>query len=143
MKPSQQPGGVFSGHKILLVDDNEDAVELLAEWFRMRGATVETALDGLSALETAKRFEPEVALLDLGLPAMNGYELARRLRAQKEHREILLIAVTGYGEQSARDETNAAGFDDHCVKPLDLGQFERRLRERLAQRAATRSTRST
>lgn len=134
MRPSQLPGGVFGGHKILLVDDNEDAVELLAEWFRMRGATVETALDGPSALETAKRFEPEVALLDLGLPAMNGYELARRLRAQEEHRQLLLIAVTGYGEQSARDETAAAGFDDHCVKPLDLSAFELRLRERLAQR---------
>ena len=134
MRTSQPSAGVFGGHKILLVDDNEDAVELLAEWFRMRGATVETALDGPSALETAKRFGPEIALLDLGLPAMNGYELARRLRAQEEHREMLLIAVTGYGEQSARDETTAAGFDDHCVKPLDLGVFELRLRERLAKR---------
>jgi CheY-like chemotaxis protein len=65
---------------------------------------------------------------------MNGYEVARRLRADKLGRELLLIAVTGYGEQSARELTSAAGFDDHCVKPLDLTQFEQRLRETLAQR---------
>ena len=133
-RPSQPNGGVFGGYKVLLVDDNEDAVELLAEWFRARGAIVETALDGLAALEVAERFCPEVALLDLGLPAMNGYEVARRLRAQEELRELLLIAVTGYGEQSARELTSAAGFDDHCVKPLDLSQFEEHLREKLAQR---------
>jgi signal transduction histidine kinase len=133
-RPSQTHGGVFAAYKVLLVDDNEDAVELLAEWFRVRGAVVETALDGLSALEVAKRFEPHVALLDLGLPAMNGYEVARRLRAQESARELLLIAVTGYGEQSARQMTREAGFDDHCVKPLDLTQFEEKLREKLALR---------
>ena len=133
-RPSQTHGGVFGGYKVLLVDDNEDAVELLAEWFRARGAIVETALDGLAALEVAKRFGPDVALLDLGLPAMNGYEVARSLRAEEVGRELLLIAVTGYGEQSARELTSAAGFDDHCVKPLDLTQFEQRLREKLAQR---------
>jgi signal transduction histidine kinase len=134
LRPSQTHAGVFGGYKVLLVDDNEDAVELLAEWFRMRGASVETALDGLSALEVAKRFEPDVALLDLGLPALSGYDVARRLREQDAHRDMLLIAVTGYGEQSARDETSAAGFDDHCVKPLDLTQFELRLRDQLAER---------
>jgi signal transduction histidine kinase len=133
-RPSHAHAVAFGGYKVLLVDDNEDAVELLAEWFRARGAIVETALDGLSALELARRFEPDVALLDLGLPAMNGYEVARRLRADKLGRELLLIAVTGYGEQSARELTSAAGFDDHCVKPLDLTQFEQRLREKLAQR---------
>jgi len=131
-RPSQPQGGVFGGYKVLLVDDNEDAVELLAEWFRVRGAIVETALDGLSALEVAERFAPDVALLDLGLPAMNGYDVARRLRAREDVRQLLLIAVTGYGEQSARELTSEAGFDDHCVKPLDLSQFEQRLREKLA-----------
>jgi signal transduction histidine kinase/ActR/RegA family two-component response regulator len=134
VRPSQTHRGVFAEHKVLLVDDNEDALDLLAEWFRARGATVETAVDGLSALEVAKRFMPDVGLLDLGLPAMNGYEVARRLRAEESGRDLLLIAVTGYGEQSARDLTSAAGFDDHCVKPLDLSQFEIRLREKLAQR---------
>jgi signal transduction histidine kinase len=131
LRPSQTQDGVFGGYKILLVDDNEDAVELLAEWFRMRGASVETALDGLAALDIAKRFEPDVALLDLGLPAMSGYDVARRLRAQEKHRKLLLVAVTGYGEQSARELTSAAGFDDHCVKPLDLTRFEQRLLKRL------------
>jgi CheY-like chemotaxis protein len=133
LRPSRSNAHVFDGCKVLLVDDNEDAVELLAEWFRMRGATVETALDGLVALDVAQRFEPDVALLDLGLPALNGYEVARRMRAREAHRHTVLIAVTGYGEQSARAETSAAGFDDHCVKPLDLSQFEARLRDKLVQ----------
>jgi CheY-like chemotaxis protein len=123
--------GIFAGRKILLVDDNEDAIELLAEWFRSRGATVETAPDGLAALATAERFRPEVALLDLGLPALSGYEVARRLRAQATHRRLVLIAVTGYGERSAREQTSAAGFDEHWVKPLDLSRFEPVLRARL------------
>ena len=142
LRPSHPHAPVFAGCKVLLVDDNEDAVELLAEWFRMRGATVETALDGLMALEVAKRFEPDVALLDLGLPAMSGYEVARRLRASEAHRHTVLIAVTGYGEQSARAETSAAGFDDHCVKPLDLSQFEARLRDKLNQFEPNNGSRS-
>jgi DNA-binding response OmpR family regulator len=133
LRPSQSNAHVFDGCKVLLVDDNEDAVDLLAEWFRMRGATVETAPDGLVALDVAQRFEPDVALLDLGLPALNGYEVARRMRAREAHRHTVLIAVTGYGEQSARAETSAAGFDDHCVKPLDLGQFEARLSDKLME----------
>jgi CheY-like chemotaxis protein len=96
---------------------------------------VAIALDGLSALEVAQRFEPDVGLLDLGLPALNGYDVARRLREKESQRRLLLIAVTGYGEQSARAQARAAGFDDHCVKPLDLSQFEQRLREKLAQRS--------
>lgn len=103
--------------RILVVDDNTDAAELMAELFERSGHHTAIAHDGPSALEVAATFAPEIAILDIGLPVMDGYELARRLRDQLG--PIRLIALTGYGQASDRDRAAAAGFDVHLVKPVD------------------------
>ena len=86
---------------------------------RLEGHEVHIANDGPSALELAEKFEPNIAVLDIGLPGLNGYELARRLRSRQNDRGLLLIAVTGYGQPEDRPRSQAAGFDRHMVKPLD------------------------
>ncbi|MEO8843456.1 MAG: PAS domain S-box protein [Kofleriaceae bacterium] len=103
--------------RILVVDDNTDAAELMAELFRRGGHHTVVAHDGPSALQVAATFAPEIAILDIGLPVMDGYELARRLRDQLG--SIHLIALTGYGQASDRERAVAAGFDLHLVKPVD------------------------
>jgi signal transduction histidine kinase/CheY-like chemotaxis protein len=107
-----------SARRVLLVDDNEDAADLLALSLTAAGHTVRTAYDGPSALLALAAFAPEVALLDIGLPAMDGYELAERIRAT--HASVRLIALTGYGQETDRERTRAAGFDAHLVKPVEL-----------------------
>lgn len=105
--------------RILIVDDNTDAATSAAVLLRLIGHKVETAGDGAAALELAARFRPEIALLDIGLPGMSGYELARALRAQHENQGAILIAVTGYGQEEDRRMSYDAGFDRHLVKPVD------------------------
>jgi len=105
--------------RILVVDDNTDAVESLAFLLELEGHDVRTALDGPAALDLASEFRPQAVLLDIGLPGMDGYEVARRLRERPETREALIIAITGYGQQEDRALTKAAGFDHHLVKPVD------------------------
>ncbi|CAN5892386.1 hypothetical protein BH11MYX2_BH11MYX2_24380 [soil metagenome] len=108
-----------TGTRVLIVDDNRDAADLLTEALDCLGYDARTAYDGPSALEVAAEFEPQVALLDIGLPVMDGYELARRMREQIAG-GMHLIALTGYGSASDRQRSAAAGFDVHLVKPLDL-----------------------
>ena len=112
------PGpGATSKRRILVVDDNEDGADLLSELLATYGHEVVTAYDGPSALRLAEQFRPEVAILDLGLPVMDGFELAEKLRAAGPLR---LIAVTGYGRDSDRERTVQAGFDAHLAKPVSL-----------------------
>jgi CheY-like chemotaxis protein len=107
--------------RILMVDDNEDVATTLKQALEQMGHVVAVAEDGPSALKTAKQFHPEVALLDIGLPAMDGYELAQRLRAMDDiSPHLRLIAVTGYGLDRDRVRSAAAGFDAHIVKPVDI-----------------------
>lgn len=117
--PSEGPAETVA-RRILLVDDNVDAVQALAELLRACGHRVEAVYDPVSALRIAAAFAPEVALLDIGLPVMDGYELARRLRVALGGRPCLLIAVTGYGQSADRERSAAAGFDRHLVKPVAL-----------------------
>jgi CheY-like chemotaxis protein len=105
---------------VLVVDDNHDAASMLASSLRALGHTVHVAHDGPAALRDAPGFGPEVAVLDIGLPAMDGYELARALRALPKMRGLRLIAVTGYGQDADRRRTAEAGFDGHLVKPVAL-----------------------
>ena len=105
--------------RVLIVDDNVDAAELLGDWFRDRGDAVHTVYDGLDAIDAGKSFRPEVVLLDIGLPGMDGYEVARELRKQ-DLGDVILIAVTGYGQASDRARSAEAGFDHHFVKPIDV-----------------------
>ena len=105
--------------RVLVVDDNEDAAELLREILSCLGHRVEVAYDGATALEVAKAFRPEVALLDIGMPVMNGYELAALLR-QSDLPTPRLIAITGYGAEAVAGEE---GFDRHLMKPFDVNQL--------------------
>ncbi len=104
--------------RVLVVDDNVDAAELLAEGLRADGHDVRVANDGPHAIDLAEGLKPEIAFLDLGLPAMDGYEVAARLRELDQR--VVLVAVTGYGQASDKARTAAAGFQHHLVKPVDL-----------------------
>jgi signal transduction histidine kinase/ActR/RegA family two-component response regulator len=108
-----------SGRRVLVVDDNEDALDMLRSLLTMSGHTVATAADGPSALQVLKTFEADVALLDIGLPVMDGHELARRILADADQPPPLLVAVTGYGQADDIERSRAAGFAHHVVKPVD------------------------
>ena len=112
VKPAQ-------GRRILIVDDNEDGAESLAMMLTLQGHEVQTAHDGLAALEAAERFRPQVVLLDIGLPKLNGYEVCRRIRALPWGRDLTVVAVTGWGQDEDRQKSKEAGFDTHVVKPID------------------------
>jgi CheY-like chemotaxis protein len=120
--PSQPPtvAGVAARAHVLVVDDNEDAAALVAESLRAGGYVVRVAHDASEALQVCEGFVPAVALLDIGLPGIDGYELARRLRALPGLERVHLIALTGYGQSSDREQARAAGFDQHLVKPVSL-----------------------
>ena len=118
--PDSPPRMESSGSRhILLVEDNADARDTLAMLLEIQGHRVETAADGPSGLEKALALQPEVALIDVGLPGMDGYEVARRIRASRGMRRPLLVALTGYGAPEDRERALAAGFDSHVVKPVD------------------------
>jgi PAS domain S-box-containing protein len=118
-----------SGLCVLIVDDNEDAREMLAEVLMMHGHQTHTAPDADAALALALRVKPELALLDIGLPGIDGHELGRRLRALPELERIQLVALTGYGQPSDRERSSRAGFQAHLVKPVDVAAIERLVRE--------------
>jgi PAS domain S-box-containing protein len=108
------------GFRILVVDDNEDSANSLAKLLRrVLGQNVEVAYDGASALERARIFHPDLVFLDIGLPGMDGYEVARRLRESPENRTPVLVALTGWGQEEDRRRSREAGFDRHLVKPID------------------------
>ena len=109
--------------RVMVVDDNADAAAMLAMLLEASGHQVMVAHDSGAALEHAREEAPQVCLLDIGLPDIDGNELARRLRAQPETAHALLIAVTGYGQEQDREQTLAAGFDHHLVKPVDTGKL--------------------
>ena len=107
--------------RILVVDDNKDSAESLATLLQLIGHEVHTAHDGLEAVDTAAKVEPDVILLDIGLPRLNGYEAARRIRQQRREGSALkLVALSGWGQEEDRRRSEAAGFDAHLVKPVDL-----------------------
>jgi PAS domain S-box-containing protein len=108
-----------SSLRILIVDDNKDGANSLAMLLRFMGNDIRTAYDGQSGVEEAERFRPNVVLLDIGLPKLNGYQACQRIREQTWGREMLLIAVTGWGQEDDRRRSHEAGFDRHLVKPLD------------------------
>ncbi|HET6628720.1 MAG TPA: ATP-binding protein [Woeseiaceae bacterium] len=128
-RPAEPPLPRQSGrrHRILVVDDNQDAAESLAEYLAAVGHVTRVAFDGPEALRIATEFPADVALIDIGLPVLDGYELAQRLRARSDWRQTRLIAVTGYGLGSDRQRSQQAGFDAHLVKPVDLPALQRLL----------------
>jgi signal transduction histidine kinase/DNA-binding response OmpR family regulator len=113
------------GVRVLVVDDNRDAALMLADALAAAGHTTETAHDGPMALDASVRFKPDVALLDIGLPVMDGFELARQFRARPDAKDLKLVAITGYGQDHDRRRSAAAGFDAHLVKPVDIDHLSR------------------
>lgn len=126
--------------RILVADDNSDALESLATLLELGGHEVYSAANGALALESAERHLPEVALLDIGMPKLDGYEVARRIRAQPWGRRITLVALTGWGQESDRRRSGEAGFDSHLVKPLDLDKLMELLTQLPGSAEADRST---
>jgi signal transduction histidine kinase len=114
--PRRLPGTV----RVLVVDDNQDSAEMLAEALELLGCQTLVAHDGVETIRVASDFQPQVALLDIGLPVMDGYELADRLRRAPGGEHLRLVAVTGYGQESDRIRAEQAGFDAHLVKPVAL-----------------------
>lgn len=129
-EPNGQRTRTCKGRRILVVDDNVGAAITLSTLLARRGDhQVKTAYDGPSALAKTKEFHPEIVLLDIGLPGMDGSHVARTIREMDEFRDIVLIAVTGYGQEEDRQRSKEAGFDMHLVKPVEISDIEELLAE--------------
>ena len=113
---------VAAGRRILVVDDHVDSAEMTAAALSLAGYESKVAHDGATALELAQSFRPDIALLDLGLPVMDGYQLAQKFQTELPH-PPRLVAMTGYGQVADRDRTRAAGFQAHVVKPVDFDRL--------------------
>ena len=124
--------------RILIVDDNRDAAESLTMMLEILGNEIRTAYDGEEAVRAALEFQPDVILLDIGLPKLNGYEACRRIRRQQGGKNAVIIAQTGWGQEEDRERTHQAGFDQHLVKPIDPSVLMAILSE-LSQRAASQA----
>jgi PAS domain S-box-containing protein len=125
--PEGRPAMASPRLRILVVDDNVDAAESLALLLRLLKQDVRVAHDGPSALEVAQSYQPDLIILDIGLPGLSGYDVARRLRQQPEFRDTLLAAMTGYGQEEDRRLSQEAGFDLHLTKPVEPGDLEKLL----------------
>jgi CheY-like chemotaxis protein len=110
--------------RVLIVDDNEDAARSLAMLLRLMGHDVRTAHDGPSTLEMMRAFQPDIAFLDIGLPGMNGYELAKHVRQLPGGDSVSLVALTGWGQEEDRRRSHEEGFDHHLTKPADPAALE-------------------
>jgi CheY-like chemotaxis protein len=117
------------GFRILVVDDNHDSALSLAMMLSIMGHETRTAHDGESAVSTAEMFLPDVVLLDIGLPKLNGYEVAQRIRENTWGRSMFLIAVTGWGQEEDRQRSSEVGLNVHMVKPVEPAVLERLLSE--------------
>jgi two-component system CheB/CheR fusion protein len=113
--------------RVVVVEDNVDSAEMLCALLDLGGYRCDTASDGIAGLATIERVRPEVAFVDLGLPGIDGFEVARRVRAQPELAGVFLVALTGYGQATDRERTLEAGFDAHLVKPVDPDEVLRLL----------------
>ena len=124
--PDDQPGRSTPplGQRILVVDDNADAAVTLAMLLRTLGADVKAVHSGPEALDLYGSYEPEVVLLDIGMPGMDGYEVARRIRERDGKRPVALVALTGWGQEEHRQKARNAGFDHHIVKPAEIGALQ-------------------
>jgi CheY-like chemotaxis protein len=126
---------IGQGLRILVVDDNVDAANTLGELLRIKGHQVRVAYEGHSAVESTASFRPQVAILDLGLPGLNGYEVAQRLEEELLENAPLLIALSGYGREEDLRRSSESGFDHHFIKPVEVATLLRVLAEVSPQRA--------
>ncbi len=128
-KSEKKMTSILNKCRILIVDDNKDSANTLAMLLRLKGNDIRTAYDGIEAVEAAESFHPELVLLDIGLPKLNGYDVARRIRQQPWSRDVILVALTGWGQDDDRRRSQEAGFHFHMVKPLELAALEKLLAE--------------
>ena len=112
------------GRRILVVDDNRGTPDSLAMMLSILGNEVRTANDGLVAVDLAATFNPEVVLMDIGLPVLNGFEARHRMRDRPSGNDMVLVALTGWGQEDDRRRSQEAGFDQHIVKPVDPSALE-------------------
>ena len=133
--PEGQP---LAGQRVLVVDDNQDAADSLGMLLTLLGADVQVVHGGGEALEAMRHFKPGVVLLDLGMPHMDGLEVARRVREDPEMRSATLVALTGWGQREDRRRTGEAGFDYHVVTPADVRTLQSMLSVTPAEGGATR-----
>jgi signal transduction histidine kinase/CheY-like chemotaxis protein len=124
--------------KVLVVDDNRDACDSLQALFEMENCQVATAYDGYEAVQATEQAMPDMIVMDLGMPCMDGYEAARRIRSQPGSKEVLMIALTGWGQSDARQRTIEAGFDHHLIKPVNFDEIRRLANGRLFKGQAQR-----
>jgi CheY-like chemotaxis protein len=117
-------GAAIGARSILIVDDNQDAADSLGALLSIMGNEVHVAYDGAQALEMAATLEPQIVLMDIGLPKMNGYEAARQMRVLPGLRDALIVALTGWGQGEDRRRSREAGFDHHLVKPVALDDLQ-------------------
>ena len=125
--PPERNGAVpagGSGRHVLVVDDNRDAAESMAEMLKLLGYSVAVAHDGLEAVEAAERVRPDVVLMDVGMPRMNGLDAARRIRELPSGRGAVIVALTGWGQDNDRARSKEAGCDGHLVKPVSLSDLQ-------------------
>lgn len=121
--PAKRPAAT-GGHRVLVVDDNEDVVTSMQTLLTSLGNEVQTASNGMDAVEAAAAFHPDVVMLDLRMPRMNGYDAARQIRSQPWGKKMVLVAHTGWGQEENRRKTQEAGFDYHLVKPVGSDTLE-------------------
>ncbi len=119
-----------TGMRVLIVDDDEDSAIVMAEALELKGHVTATSFDAAKTLEVVSRFSPDVILLDIGLPIVNGYELAQRLRQMPELGSARLFAVTGYSQESYRKRAMDCGFDQHITKPIELEALDSLIRRK-------------
>jgi signal transduction histidine kinase/ActR/RegA family two-component response regulator len=122
-----EPPRQAARHRVLVVDDNRDAALSLAMMLKIMGHDTQTAHDGLEALDVAAAFRPDVILLDIGMPRLNGYDAARRLRKEPWGKHVVLVAVTGWGQEEDRRHSREAGFNLHLIKPVEPAALEKLL----------------
>ncbi|MYM24204.1 response regulator [Duganella sp. FT135W] len=126
--------------RILVVDDNTDAADISAELLELQGYQTAVAYSGMSSLETARTFQPHAILLDLGMPGMDGYQVAEALRAVPDFDQVALIAFTAWGDVVTQRRVIATGFDEHVVKPANLERILAAVRNALEKRAQLSAT---
>jgi signal transduction histidine kinase/ActR/RegA family two-component response regulator len=129
-KPTAEPP-TLTPRRFLIVDDSKDAAMSLAMLLKISGNETRIAYDGLEAVEAARQFHPDVVLLDIGLPKLNGYDACRRIREQQGGKDMVMVALTGWGQEEDRRKSHEAGFDYHIVKPVDYQALMSLLAEKL------------
>jgi CheY-like chemotaxis protein len=123
-RSENQSSAILSPRRVLVVDDNRDAAQSLGMLLRLLGTEVQVVYSGAEALQVVGKYLPDIVLLDIGMPGMDGYEVAKRIRQQSELRNVMLIALTGWGQEEDRHRSQLAGFDHHLIKPADVGALK-------------------